>query len=415
MRTLPTGAPVLVVTPGIHAARAEHGLILDDKAVSGLEQYVRSWPGAVRCVFREGPADTLLFAREWQTESLPCEVELIPRGSVVPEMYFGDAAVVMACAENHLDLPLAATCRRLDIPLIYVIENTIGTRLKIAAVEQSPPLRRAKAAVWELMTEIRRRAAFRLATGLAVNGVAATHAYAGHSKNVMTFFDNRMTPGMMATQQELSSKLARLTRGAPLRLGFSGRLERLKGADHLIAVARCLADAGQPFSLDIFGTGSLQRPMRDELARLRLEGQVTMHGAVDFQSELVPYFRTNIDLFVCCHRQSDPSCTYLEAMACAVPIAGYGNAALRGLLEYAKAGVATSMDEPERLAHAILALSSQRESLAAMMREALALASEHDFESTFRRRIEQCLAIAARPPAQREAPQSPIAELERSC
>jgi colanic acid/amylovoran biosynthesis glycosyltransferase len=114
----------------------------------------------------------------------------------------------MACAENYLDFPLATACRRLDIPLIYVIENTIGTRLKIAAVETNPLVRRAKSALWELGTKVKRRAAFRLATGLAINVVAATRAYSGHTRNVMTFFDNRMTPGMMATQQELSSKLA---------------------------------------------------------------------------------------------------------------------------------------------------------------------------------------------------------------
>ena len=74
------------------------------------------------------------------------------------------------------------------------------------------------------------------------------------------------------------------------------------------------------------------------------------------------------------------------------------------------------MDAPERLADAIVTLSSQRESLAAMMGEALALASEHDFESTFRRRIEQCLAIARQPLlVLPDVPPAPVAELERSC
>lgn len=394
MHENPSGAPVLVITPSTHAARSQCGVVLDEKALSGLEQFARHWPGTVRCVLREGPAKRLLFAKEWQFDTLPCEMQLIPEGAAVAEALVADAAVVMASGDNYLDLPLAPLCRRLGVPLVYVIENTIGTRLKIEALEKGPLPRRLKSAAWQLITEARRRLAFRDASGLAANGVGATRAYGAGARDVITFFDNRMTRQLMATPQELSDKLAHVLRGEPLRLGFSGRLEPLKGADHLVPVARGLAAAGLPFSLEIFGTGSLEARMREEIRALRLGQRITMHAAVDFQSALVPHFRRAIDLFVCCHRQSDPSCTYMEAMGCAVPIAGYGNAALRGLLAHSAAGVATPMDRPEKLAAAIVSLSSHRDSLAAMMRGAFALASGHDFESTFARRVAQCVRVA---------------------
>lgn len=369
-------------------------LLLDDKAVSGLTEYTRHWPGSVRCIFREGPPSSLVFATPRDARDLPFEIHVIPDRSAVPAHLVEDASVVMASAENHLDLPLADTCSELGVPVVYIIENTLGTRLRILALEGSPLPARLKSAIWTVLTEKKRRAAFRRAAGIAANGVPASRSYSGLCQDVVTFFDTRMPRSMMASSSELQAKQERLLLGKPLRLGFSGRLEAIKGADHLVPLARELAAAGLDFTLDIFGTGSLESRVREQLQQLQLQDRVTLHGAVDFESRLVPHFRANIDLFVCCHRQSDPSCTYMETMGCAVPVAGYDNHALRGLLELAHAGVGTPMDHPGALAQAIVALSRDRRHLSEMMRSALELSSEHDFERTFSRRIEQCLRIA---------------------
>lgn len=39
-----------------------------------------------------------------------------------------------------------------------------------------------------------------------------------------------------------------------------------------------------------------------------------------------------------CHRQGDPSCTYLETYACGMPIVGYNNQAHQGILASNNAG-----------------------------------------------------------------------------
>jgi glycosyltransferase involved in cell wall biosynthesis len=237
-----------------------------------------------------------------------------------------------------------------------------------------------------------------------VNGVPASRRYRGMCEDMITFFDTRIESGMLASDDDLLHKQALVRAGAPLRLGFSGRLEPLKGADHLIAVARHLAETGFKFSLDIFGAGSLAERMQEDVRSAHLERVVTLHGAVDFASELVPRFRASIDVFVCCHRQSDPSCTYMEAMGCGVALAGYSNEALGGILELSDVGVGSSMDDPERLARSIIALSSDREGLAGKMGRARELSRTHCFESTFARRVEQCVRVASgnrRPPASR--------------
>lgn len=384
----------LVVTPGIHAARTDAGLLLDDKVVSGLAQYARHWPGRVHGVFREGPACTVPFGKAWDPGDLPFDVSLIEARAPVPDRMVMGAAVVLASGDNYLDLPLASVCRAQRVPLVYVIENTLDTRLRILAVEGGPLAARVKSAAWHGLTEIRRRSAFRQAAGLAANGVPAGRTYGRLCDDVITFFDTRITSAMLASPREARAKTERLARGEPLRLGFSGRLEALKGADHLVPLARHIADAGVPFTLDIFGSGSLRDRLVEQVRAAGLAQQVAVHGNVDFESALLPAFRTGIDLFVCCHRQSDPSCTYMEAMGCAVPVAGYANRALAGLLELADAGVATPMDDPAALARAVVALASQRERLAGMMEAALRLSAMHDFETTFRRRIDQCLRVA---------------------
>jgi hypothetical protein len=67
-------------------------------------------------------------------------------------------------------------------------------------------------------------------------------------------------------------------------------------------------------------------------------GRVRLHGAVDFDTALVPFTRTGADMFLGCHRQSDPSCTYLEATGCGVAIAGHDNRIWSGLNAAAEAG-----------------------------------------------------------------------------
>jgi hypothetical protein len=101
---------------------------------------------------------------------------------------------------------------------------------------------------------------------------------------------------------------------------------------------------------------------------------------------------------VCCHRQGDPSCTYLETFACGVPIAGYANEAFLGLLARANVGESVAIDDVTGLASLIERIA-RPESLPAYelkCRAALALATEHTFEATFERRIEHLRTVARR-------------------
>ena len=131
------------------------------------------------------------------------------------------------------------------------------------------------------------------------------------------------------------------------------------------------------------------------LKELQLGDRVTLHGPVPFDTALVPALIERTDLFLCCHRQADPSCTYMETLSCGVPIVGYDNAAFAGVLALAPIGRSVPMDRPRAAADAIAALDGDRATLATMMATAATVGRDHGFEKVFASRIAHLRTIAA--------------------
>src|SRR6185437_9992877 len=108
-----------------------------------------------------------------------------------------------------------------------------------------------------------------------------------------------------------------------------------------------------------------------------------LKGNMDFRTELVPFVTDQVDLFVCCHRQGDPSCTYLETMSCGVPIAGYDNEAFRGVAAHSDSGWLSPLNRPDLLAARIAGIARNPAELAVHSQRALGFARRHTFERTF--------------------------------
>jgi colanic acid/amylovoran biosynthesis glycosyltransferase len=119
-----------------------------------------------------------------------------------------------------------------------------------------------------------------------------------------------------------------------------------------------------------------------------------LRGSLDFKTELVPFITNETDLFVCCHGQGDPSCTYLETMACGVPIIGYCNEAMEGLAQVAGTGWLTPINRPLELAERIAYLYTKPAELVSAAIRSLTFARDHTLEKTFRRRIEHLDLVA---------------------
>jgi glycosyltransferase involved in cell wall biosynthesis len=168
----------------------------------------------------------------------------------------------------------------------------------------------------------------------------------------------------------------------------------MKGANHLLDVAKELKGLEIPFQLFISGAGELEESMHQRITTDELGDCVKMMGLPDFKTDFFPFVKANIDLFICCHRQGDPSCTYIETMSCGVPIVGYANEAFMGIVEQSKAGWLVEMNQPKLLARKVAELNRKREEIKAMSFKAIAFARSHTFEQTYEARISHMKEIA---------------------
>jgi glycosyltransferase involved in cell wall biosynthesis len=148
------------------------------------------------------------------------------------------------------------------------------------------------------------------------------------------------------------------------------------------------------FTLDIYGTGSLAAGIARAIAEEGLGGRVRLHNPVDFETGLVPVLRREADAFLSCHRQADPSCTYLESMGCGLPVVGYDNAMWRALMQDSGAGWSVRLGDTAALAACIAGLLP--EAVTGAAERSRTYAQAHDFESEFAKRMDHLARVLAR-------------------
>ena len=234
------------------------------------------------------------------------------------------------------------------MPFIYITEYSLKTRLQVVRSGVRNPVIALKRQLWELNQERKQRKTVRLASAIQCNGTPTFEAYRSLNSDALLYFDSRITERLLISDNELAARAQAVKRGDPLRIIFSGRLISMKGADHLLKVAAELRRLGVPFELTICGGGELEPVVKADIVRLHLSDCVKLAGILDFRDELVPLTKHETDLFLCCHRSGDPSCTYLEVLSCGVPIVGYDNDAFRGIVrESVPAGFRRSIDRSD--------------------------------------------------------------------
>ena len=383
---------MLVIIAPVRPDRKSDGtLALDDKFTTGMAHHCRVWPAPVRVLLRQ-PGDFR------PGEPLPdtgggYELRLFdPQRGIDPADLQG-AGLILASADMDETLSLPALIGP-GQKLVYSIEYPLETRLRILALDRDrSQLRKLRSLLWLLRQERRRRRAFRAADALQANGFPAEQAYARLTPDLLMYLDGRMSEDLFATPAEVARREARLRAGEPLRIAHSGRLERMKGSQDLLPFARALLQQGIRFSLDIYGAGSLAADIHQGLADPALRASVRLHEPLPFASGLVPRLRNEADLFLTCHRQSDPSCSYIEAMGCGLAVAGYDNHMWQGLSLASGSGQVVPMGRPEALAAAIAAWDRDREALISQNRIALDYARAHDFTTEFDRRMEHLARV----------------------
>lgn len=366
---------LLMLAPAPVIRLPDGRLRLDVKYVEGMRAHCALWDGTVSAVVWEGAA-SVPFGADYAPQDLGFDLTVLPAGAKLPAM---QADLIAAPADMAEALPLAQG----PVPVVFVVEYTIGTRLRIVALDRDRGIaRKAWSALWNLRMEAHRRAAFRRAAGVQCNGYPAFAAYRGLNARAMIYLDGRLRAGMMATPAEMAAKAAH---HGPLRIVHSGRLEPMKGAQDLVPIARALKAAGVAFTLDVFGAGTFEAELRD--GAKALGGRLRLHAPVDFESGLVSWMRAHADLFLSCHRQADPSCTYLESLGCGVPVLGYGNEMWGQMAAASGGGWAVPLGDRRALSDRLIGLAQDRATLNRAATSGLSFAQAHGFETEFAKRM----------------------------
>ena len=135
----------------------------------------------------------------------------------------------------------------------------------------------------------------------------------------------------------------------------------------------------------IYGQGS-QRATMDQFVRERgLSARVKIHEPIPYP-QLIEVART-CDIFVCCHVQDDPSCTYLESLGCGLPVVGYANAMWSAMQGDSGAGVITKLGATDLTAQGIRTLCGDPATLDNLSLRARTFAAAHTFEHEFAHRM----------------------------
>ena len=384
--------PVLVIWPSVAASRIDGQIWFDRKFKDGMEACCSSWPGRVRALMHVQDVASLppFGAWCWNADEASFDLETLEPGQRLTEAHLAGVAVLQASADDHRQLDAAEICERAGTVCIYAIELTLRTRLGLTRYSDAPVLRKLKAGVWHLLNELRLSKAIRRAQGLQGNGLPAWLAYRRSTPSPLLYFDTRLRKASVVTATELEARLAVLRARGPLRMAFSGRLVEQKGADALVPLALRLRQLAVAFTLDIYGTGDLSGQICEQIAAQGLGDCVRLHGAVDFDQVLMPQLKDRVDLFVCCHRQGDPSCTYAETLGCGVPIVGFANEALASLVSAHGIGWSVPMGDVAGLATLVGRLAADREDIGAKSLTAMRFGQEHHFESVIELRMKHC-------------------------
>lgn len=136
-----------------------------------------------------------------------------------------------------------------------------------------------------------------------------------------------------------------------------GRLRAKKGLDTLIEACALLQQRGHTFRCEIVGYGDEQPRLEARIARLGLEGQVSLAGKLTREHVIARYARAAVyvqpsRITADGDRDGIPN-VLLEAMAMALPVVATRVSGIPELVEHEANGLLVEADAPQALADAI--------------------------------------------------------------
>lgn len=377
----------------VHNNRAtvENGVFrVDRKFHVGMQAYVRSVNAPILAVHpQSAPGAPVMDAVEVPCAELGYEVMVLKTDKSMRPLAGERDRLRTAIQQSRLvyggSLGSAEMAGRLGVPYVLAREYDLQTEIFVATSQVSSKLRRGVRAVRCTLRYARDIPIIHGAAQLHCNGYPIFDETKWFNNKRLLYLDSRMSAELVIAQDELRARLAGRA-GRPLRLLYSGRYEPMKGADDVVRVALACIRRGMDVEMHCYGQGSLRDEMRRLAAQAPQSGRIVVHDTIPFP-DLVVLSRT-FDLFVCCHLQNDPSCTYLESLGCGLPIVGYGNRMWRRLSGESSAGFWSPSGDPEGVADSVQKLLADPKAIDTMSMRAREFALDHTFEREFALRID---------------------------
>jgi colanic acid/amylovoran biosynthesis glycosyltransferase len=371
--------------------------VVDRKFLTGMQHNVKGIKSPLATVHpRLTAAETIMDRVSVPLRSLPYAVSVIETDWRWRPLPHEAARLRELVARSTLAyygfFDVSALCKQFDVPEVLMLEFDLLTSLRVNTVEAVGPLRKLASGARTVRDFVSLIPAIRRAESVQCNGppVHAEMARLNPQRRLL-YLDSRMSSDNVIDESALMRRLAHRTPGK-LRLLYSGRYAPMKGAVDVVRVGLEALRQGLDIELHTYGQG----PQGDEMRSLAAaaDGRIQVHDAVPYP-ELVELSR-GFDVFVCCHVQSDPSCTYVESFGSGLPIVGYANRMWRGLRRASKVGVESPMHQPQQVVEALRMYASQPQRLQADSLAARNFAREHCFEAEFGKRIDDLNAVLDR-------------------
>jgi colanic acid/amylovoran biosynthesis glycosyltransferase len=374
---------------------------INRKFHTGMVEYTRRLRNPVVCILpRQARAD--LDVIEVPRNELPYGVYPVESRNVnsgdmpILDRTIRNSAVVYCGPAENLNHRVASLCLRHHVPYIVVTEFTLRTECDILYASTSSRPRRWWRELKLQYAHRKERWLVAHAKEVHANGYPTFVEYARTNPDRILFFDSRVSSSDVVAAEAMDKRLAGLRQGKrEPRLIYSGRYHPMKGVLNVIKAGIELRRRRIEFRLDLFGSGDLKSRMVELVRSARAEPYIFVNDPVPFSPDLLEITR-QCDVFLCCHVQGDPSCTYLETFAGGVPIVGYANEMWSPLCRESGGGILVETRDPADLAQAVVRLLSNFDQLRTLSVNARNFAARHTMEDEWEIRCRR-LQMAATP------------------
>jgi glycosyltransferase involved in cell wall biosynthesis len=218
------------------------------------------------------------------------------------------------------------------------------------------------------------------------HGKETFDTYAPYCRQPMIVHNIHISRAEHIPDDQLRTKIAKVAEG-PLKIGYVGRANPMKGPLDWIAALDGFAASGVAFDAFWMGEGEDMEAMAAEIAERGLEDKIRLLGFVKDRAAVLEKFR-DAQIFMFTHKTPESPRCLIEALISGTPIVGYDGAFARDLISGHGGGALVPLNDVEALTQELVALGRDRGWLAKLIAAAKQDGTPYDDVSVFEHRSE---------------------------